>query len=117
MVSASKIAFAKIEWRRRDKNPEEKNLIVTDSNGTIIKNVKRGEINREFGEIFFEPTNGAGIYYVYYLPYKKSGSANYPKDFYPKFDGAVDAVWQNTLNPTQPNAQVSEIQSIDAFNC
>lgn len=114
--NASKIAFAKIEWRRRDKNPEEKYLIVTDSNGTIIKNVKRGEINREFGEIFFEPTNGAGIYYVYYLPYKKSGSANYPKDFYPKFDGAVDAVWQNTLNPTQPNAQVSEIQSIDAFN-
>ncbi len=112
----AKVAFAKIEWRRRDKNPNEKNVIVTDSSGNIIKNVKRGEINREFGEIFFEPTTGPGTYYVYYLPYKKSGSANYPKDFYPKFEAAADPEWLKGVTLTQPNAEVSEIQSIDAFN-
>lgn len=114
--SSAKIAFAKIEWRRRDKNPEEKNFIVTDSNGKVIKNIKHGEINREFGEIFFEPTNDAGTYYIYYLPYKKAGSANYPKDFYPKFEETAAANWLQNSFPTQPNAEVSEIQSIDAFN-
>ena len=114
--NAAKVAFAKIEWRRRDKDPTEKNVIVTDSIGKIIKNVKRGEINREFGEIFFEPTASAGTYYVYYLPYKKSGSANYPKDFYPKFEAQADTEWLKSITPTQPNTEVSEIQSIDAFN-
>ncbi|MCB1025339.1 MAG: hypothetical protein KDB79_13170 [Acidobacteria bacterium] len=113
---AGKAAFVKIDWRRRDKDPRAKNIIVTDANGIRIKNVKRGSISRESGEIFFQPTKGAGTYYVYYLPYQKSGSPNYPKDFYPKFEETADPAWLQSVSVTKPNAAVTEIQAIDPFN-
>ncbi len=114
--SAGKIAFAKIEWRRRDLNPGDKNIIVTTADGKRIVNVAVGEIGREFGEVYFEPVFGDGIYYVYYLPYKKAGSANYPKDFYPKREEAADAKWAEGRGKVKQNAQVVEIQSVDDFN-
>ncbi|MBS1793833.1 MAG: hypothetical protein JSS81_08260 [Acidobacteria bacterium] len=108
--------LARIDWRRRDRDPADKNIIVTDAAGTRIKNVARGTLDRESGEIFFEPARGAGIYYVYYLPYKKSGSPNYPKDFYPKFEETADAGWLAKIDRSEPAIAASEIQSIDAFN-
>ena len=81
---ADKTAFARIEWRRRDLDPAEKSIIVTTAGGRRVTTVSFGTLNREYGEVYFEPMAGPGIYYVYYLPYAKSGSANYPKDFYPK---------------------------------
>ncbi len=106
----------RINWRRRDTNPQAKNIIVTTAEGAIIKNVMRGEINREYGEISFEPVSGAGKYYVYFMPYKKSGSANYPKDFYPPLVETADAEWLKNAAISPVTAKVSEIQSIDAFN-
>src|SRR5690606_24358273 len=75
------------------KDPSAKNIIVTSADGTVIANVIRGEIDNEFGDIYFEPAAGAGVYYIYYLPYKKAGSANYPKDLYPPFVETADAAW------------------------
>lgn len=107
---------AVIKWRRRDKNPQEKNIIVTTADGVIIKNVMRGEINREYGEISFEPINGAGKYYIYFMPYKKSGSANYPKDFYPPFVETASREWLREAKVSPVSRTVNEIQSIDDFN-
>jgi len=109
-------AFARIEWRRRDNNPNEKNIIVTTADGKRVKNVTFGALGREFGEVFFEPVAGDGIYYVYYMPYKKAGSANYPKDFYPKREETASPDWLNIRRNLAPNAKTVEIQSIDAFN-
>jgi len=113
---AAKAVFAHIEWRRRDNGPSAKNIIVTSADGAVIKNVIRGEINNEFGDVYFEPVAGAGDYYVYYLPYKKAGSANYPKDFYPPFVETADAAWAAAARSNAKAASVTEIQSIDAFN-
>jgi len=67
-----------IEWRRSDKHPEEKKIIVQDAQtGAIIKNVKADTINREYGDLFFGPVPGRGKYYVYYLPYKNEGRSNF----------------------------------------
>ena len=97
--------------------PADKNVIVTAADGTRIANITRRFITREFGEILFEPIRGAGDYYVYYLPYKKSGSANYPKDFYPKFEETADPAWLKTASEiTDANAVTVEVQSVDAFN-
>ncbi|HQZ82331.1 MAG TPA: DUF6067 family protein [Pyrinomonadaceae bacterium] len=114
--ASARAALAHIEWRRRDKTPDAKNIIVTSADGAIVKNVIRGDINNEFGDVFFEPVAGAGIYYVYYLPYTKAGSANYPKDFYPPFAETADAAWAASAKSTAPKATVTEIQSVDAFN-
>jgi hypothetical protein len=114
---ASRPAFAHIEWRRRDHDPAAKNVIVTAADGTRVMNVTRGRIEQEFGEVEFQPIRGDGVYYVYYLPYKKAGSANYPRDFYPKFEETASAEWlSQAAAVTGPNAEVVGIESVDAFN-
>lgn len=71
VVSVEKPAdavLATIEWRRRDLNPEDKNLIVVDATtGKRITNVCRFAVNRERGEVAFQPQTVPGEYYIYYL--------------------------------------------------
>ena len=46
-----------IPWRRRDHNPEKKNIIIIDSKtGKRIINVIRVKVNREFGDLIFQPS-------------------------------------------------------------
>jgi hypothetical protein len=113
--NADKTAYARIEWRRRDLAPAEKSIIVTTASGRRVTTASFGTIGREFGEVYFEPMAGPGVYYVYYLPYVKSGSANYPKDYYPKpADGSGE---HSVLVGTEVSfAKVVAIESIDAFN-
>ena len=83
--NTGKYAKAIIPWRRRDENPQDKRIIIEDAKTQQrILNVKSGTLNREFGEIYFEPVSGPGIYYVYYMPYKNEGRSNYPKGVYLK---------------------------------
>ncbi|MEO6813545.1 MAG: glycoside hydrolase domain-containing protein, partial [Ginsengibacter sp.] len=79
------LAKVTIPWRRRDYHPELKRIIVQDAQtGRKVLNIKSGTLNREYGEIYFEPVSGKGIYYVYYIPYKNEGRSNYPKGVYLK---------------------------------
>lgn len=106
-----------VPWRRRDPSPQEKNIIVTDRQGTRIRNVSRGVINRELGEIYFEPTAGAGEYYVYYLPYQSKGRSNYPVVVYPPFQETADVEWKKLVSISRrPSGRVTEFQSIDELN-
>lgn len=112
-----KTVMAHIEWRRRDEHPELKRIIVQDAKtGVRIQNVRLVTINREYGDIYFETTSGAGKYYVYYLPYRNEGRSNYPKGIYLRPDTTADQGWAERLPVFKPNAVCSEIQSIDAFN-
>src|ERR1700761_153753 len=114
-----KVAKAMIPWRRRDNNPENKRIIIQDAK-TLQKvtNVKIDVINREKGEIYFEPTSGKGTYYVYYLPYKNEGRSNYPRGTYLKPETTASAGWLSVESSAKniPLATVKEFQSIDAFN-
>ena len=69
IVSVDKPAdavLATIDWRRRDLNPEAKNLIVVDAaTGERITNVCRFTIDRERGEVVFQPQTVPGEYYTY----------------------------------------------------
>ena len=61
----SDAVLATIQWRRRDMNPEDKNIIVIDAaTGERITNVCRLEVNREIGKIVFQPKTVPGKYYV-----------------------------------------------------
>ena len=60
-----------IPWRRRDANPENKEIIVVDAaTNKRVDNVLRVNINRESGDLLFQPATAPGEYYVYYMPYK-----------------------------------------------
>ncbi len=114
-----KLARVVIEWRRRDNNPGAKRIIVQDAKtSALVANVSIVNINREYGDIFFEPVSGAGTYYVYYLPYRNEGRSNYPKGVYLQPTTAANAAWITAINKNSfaPNAFCTGIQSIDAFN-
>lgn len=79
--SPTETAKIYLPWRRRDKDPEQKGLIIVDAQtGKQIVNFYRKEVNREFGILFFQPQTVPGNYYIYYLPYHSSGGP-YPKVF------------------------------------
>lgn len=118
-VKNKKVTHVIIPWRRRDNHPEEKEIIIVDAKtNKRVLNVKRGEINRETGELFFEPVAAAGNYYVYYFPYKNEGRANYPKGVYIKPGNTASGEWADIVASSKKfgEATTLEYQSIDAFN-
>ena len=92
------IAKVDIPWRRRDYHPELKRIIVEDA-GTHkkIMNVKTFVLDREHGEIAFEPLSGKGKYYIYYMPYKNEGRSNYPKGVYLEPENTASSQWLENL--------------------
>lgn len=114
-----KIAKVKVGWRRKDEHPELKRIIVQDAQTQQkITNVRGLNINRESGEIVFEPVSGKGNYYIYFMPYKNEGRSNYPKGVYLKPESAASGEWLSSFDVTslKENAVAREIQSVDAFN-
>ncbi len=121
---------ARIPWRRRDTNPEKKNLLVFDAqSGARVVNVVRESITRETGDLVFQPTSGRGRYFVYYLPNVGSGRSNYPKVVYPEPESTAKPEWLSThalpadvkaapgqKPPALPMARVVEFQAIDELN-
>lgn len=126
VVSVDKPAdavLATIDWRRRDLNPEAKNLIVVDAaTGERITNVCRFTIDREQGEVVFQPQTVPGEYYIYYLKNVMSGSPYYPTVNYPAFENTASADWvkKNKLSgkkaPALPAAKVVQFQAINELN-
>jgi hypothetical protein len=93
VAAASDIVLAHIPWRRRDKTPQNVNVVViAAATNERVRNVVRLNITREFGDIAFEaPT--AGEYYVYYLPYTGTFKSNYPKITYRPVEQTADGAW------------------------
>lgn len=117
-----------IPWRRRDLQPENKNVIVVDAGtGRKVRNVYRVEINREYGDLIFQPHTAPGKYYVYYMPYIMSGRKNYPTVTYQKPENTADPIWlqrkylidgkfSQKIWANLPEAKVTAMEAIDSFN-
>lgn len=115
--------LAALQWRRRDTDPDKKDIIVIDAaTGQRITNVVRHGITQEKGEIVFQPQTAPGEYYIYYLKNVSSGSRYYPKVTYPPFEETADETWvkKHRLSgkslPNLPTARLVQYQSIDEFN-
>jgi len=125
----------RIPWRRRDLEPEKKNIIVVDAaTGTRVENLARIDINREYGDIAFQPKTVPGDYFVYYMPWVTSGRSNYPTVNYPEPEETAQAEWlrrhgleagrtagdegaiSSEAWQSLPEATTTEIQSIDELN-
>ncbi len=119
---------AVIPWRRRDLDPDQKNIIVVDAaSGEWIPNVLPVAIDREHGDIIFEPRTVPGEYFVYYMPYKSEGRKNYPNVRYDPPGLTADPAWLAAIGLTPdrlaalradafPRAEVVELQSADEFS-
>lgn len=109
---ASKVV---IPWRRRD-DPTNKQVIVVDAKtNKRILNVKADNLSRESGTIYFEPTSGAGKYYIYYMPYKVTARSNYPKAAYLPLQNTASAAWLAKTGKATP-ATLLYLEAVNAMN-
>lgn len=86
---------ARIPWRRRDRDPERKDLIVLDAaTGQRVTNVVRLHDDRFEGVLAFQPQTAPGDYFLSYLPYPpQRGWGSYTLDYFKPQDNA-DAAWK-----------------------
>ena len=117
-----------IVWRRRDSSPQEKNIVVFDAaTGAQVRNVARADINREYGDIVFQP-NSAGEYHVYYMPCTVTGPEQWAFTVtYEPPASTADPAWleRNGLNAEHladgkwkslPEAEALELQARSEFS-
>ncbi len=119
---------AHIPWRRRDRNPEKKGIYIFDAfSGKRITNTVWVNVNREFGDVIFQPSTIPSEYYVYYLLYRAKPAGNYPKGYYLPVQQTADTSWlkahkledlENAGNVARllPKAEFVQFQSIDELN-
>jgi hypothetical protein len=88
----------KIPWRRRDHDPERKQILVVDAaSGQSITNVARLHLDRFEGVLAFQPQTAPGDYFVYYLPFTPEPAwGNYSHDYLPPQETA-GADWKARL--------------------
>ncbi|HMA41899.1 MAG TPA: glycoside hydrolase domain-containing protein, partial [Gemmatimonadales bacterium] len=110
----------RIPWRRRDEQPEAKRIvIVAAATGVRVANVMAVAVNREYGDLVFEPTAGPGDYYVYYMPYQGTFRSNYPRITYRPPDSTAAPAWLARWRgawAALPPATVSAFQAVDSMS-
>ena len=82
--------LVKIPWRRRDHEPERKQILVIDAtSGQNITNVARPHLDRFEGTLAFQPQTAPGAYSIYYLPFtRQPGWGSYHRDYLPPRESA-----------------------------
>ena len=72
VTDTGKPARAVLKWRRVDPEPEIKRVLVKHAaTGADAAHVIARNVTAESGEVLFEPTAGAGEYFIYYMPYRE----------------------------------------------
>ncbi len=118
---AAPAVWAHLPWRRPDAHPVQKDIWVVDAqSGQRVMNVLRGSIDREAGDIAFEPTSGPGEYYVYYLRYTGTVTSSYPKLTYPGPDSTASSTWLGLFDPGAitrlPQARLVAFEAADTLD-
>ena len=88
--AAAEAAHVRIEWRRRDPQPEKKAVVVvTAMTGQRVMNTLALNVNADAGDVIFQPTIGAGEYFVYFLPGDPGGGSFPSAKYLPPQDTAA----------------------------
>lgn len=85
VTQSGEAAYAYLPWRRRDAFPQAKHVMIVDGQtGHTVANSVVVTCNREYGEVVFEPTSGAGLYYAHYLvPTQDRHRWTWPRSSFP----------------------------------
>ncbi|MFT3704518.1 MAG: DUF6067 family protein [Agriterribacter sp.] len=125
ILSATDAALVNIPWRLQ-KDISANGLIITDTAGRQIKNIFRISTSRENISFVFQPSSGAGIYYVYYMPWEgKKNMGNFDGKYIPR-EAPAEAGWINAHHLTAPmqknvlsalkGAEIITLESRTAFD-
>ncbi|POH60584.1 glycoside hydrolase domain-containing protein [Arthrobacter glacialis] len=106
LLQGGRAATVTLPWRRHDATPADVDVIVVSAaTGLRVRNVVAGERNRAHGTFTFEPVDGAGSYYFYYLPYAMAGHAHYPQAQYLPARPTADPAWVAAVSPSVFSAE------------
>jgi len=117
-----------IAWRRRDPSLQDKGIVIHDAaTGQAVKNVACVEVNREFGDIVFQPKTVPGEYLVYTMPFAERRIPHQYLTTYVKPRDACEPAWRERNGLTQgqlasgkwktlPEATVLKIEARSAFH-
>ncbi len=113
-----------IPWRRRDHRPQEKALIlVSQVSGRRVTELFCRLFSRESLDLVFQPLDGPGDYFLYYMPYTGTVQAPYPQITYLPPEETASTAWLETYGrlgedafSRLPVAEALEIQSIDELS-
>ncbi|HUT23404.1 MAG TPA: glycoside hydrolase domain-containing protein, partial [Sumerlaeia bacterium] len=121
--------WAHIPWRRRDREPEKKGVVVLDAKtGERVQNVARVHVGRECGDLVFQPISAPGECHLYFLPYTVHGFYHGHHVKYLPPESTADPAWlernglrdPNLLAPGNlaafPKAEVIAIQAVSEFH-
>lgn len=128
-VSAkSDAVWVHLPWRRRDREPEKKDVIVIDAQtNQRVGNVLAVSLTRESGDLLLQPATAPGDYWVYYLPHHYEGWKNSPTAVYEPPTPPADAAWAKACAPLAEKirngstaglaaAPVLEFQAVNEFH-
>lgn len=118
---------AHVEWRRRDRDPETKRIVVTTAADEPIANAVALNVTRIAADVVFKPTAGPGEYHVYYLPYAVQGHWGGYGGNYLQPEDTADAAWGAGAGLNEeglaastwallPAAEVTAIEARTEFN-
>ena len=112
--------LVKIPWRRRDREPERKQVIVVDAaTSQRVTNVNRLHLDRFEGVLAFQPQTVPGDYFVYYLPFPPDqGWGSYHHDYLPPQETA-GSDWKARLprdTAALPRAPVIRLEARTEFD-
>lgn len=116
---------ATLPWRRVDPRFENKKVVIFDTqSGKNIEDAFILSMDRESGEVVFNPASGAGTYLLYYMPYKflvgwYDARYGEPWDHYIKDDYQADEKWlaeAKSSVATLPEAKVLRFESRSKFD-
>ncbi len=105
-----------IPWRRHDKDPEKKAVLVYDPAGKAVINTKVIKFSSDAGEIIFEAKT-AGDYAVYYMPFTMGTGIWDDNGTYIEPKETASADWLKSWNINQcPEAKLKIIQAVGDFH-
>lgn len=105
---ASKAVRVLLRWRRSDRNPDKKTIVVVHAaTGNKAEQVYMESCTAEEGIVWFNPSSGAGIYHLYYLPHpivRGWDDFRYKPGWnsYIAYDAEAGMNWRNSLGDTKP---------------
>jgi hypothetical protein len=83
-----------LPWRRRDSNPQNKNIVVVDATtGAVVANRTVISSTRETGTIVFQPQTVPGDYYIYYLPFAGDVNAGFYAGGFVAYQSTASSAW------------------------
>ena len=119
---------AHIVWRRRDRHPDTKRILIYPANDSArVRNVRIISASQMSGDVAFEPVAGAGEYWLYDMPYTGTVKSNYPKITYPAPDSTASSSWLTAHHLADrelasrrwrdlPQAQVVRFEAADSMD-